>query len=59
MENLNGSSRRLLALNPQGVLARGYAIISRKEDGVIVSRVGQARGAMIVRVSDGEFEVKK
>jgi len=41
------------------VLSRGYAIITRKKDGVLVSRVSQARGEMKVRVSDGEFEVKK
>ena len=54
-----GMTRRLQALNPQGVLSRGYAIITRKKDGVLVSRVSQARGEMKVRVSDGEFEVKK
>jgi len=57
--HVDGLSKRLLALNPQGVLARGYAIITRKDDGVVVTRVSLARGAMNVRVSDGEFEVKK
>lgn len=56
---VEGLSKRLLALNPRGVLARGYAIITRKDDGVVVTRVSLARGAMNVRVSDGEFEVKK
>ncbi len=57
--HIDGISKRLQALNPEGVLARGYAIITRKADGVVVSRVSQARGEMKVRVSDGEFEVKK
>jgi len=54
-----GITRRLQALSPQGILSRGYAILTRKDDGVLVSRVAQARGEMKVRVSDGEFEVKK
>jgi exodeoxyribonuclease VII large subunit len=57
--HVNGISKRLQALNPEGVLLRGYAIITRKNDGVVVSKVSQARGEMKVRVSDGEFEVKK
>jgi exodeoxyribonuclease VII large subunit len=57
--HVEGLSKRLLALNPQGVLARGYAIITRKDDGAVVSRVSLARGAMNVRVSDGGFEVRK
>lgn len=55
----DGISRRLQALNPEGILSRGYAILTRKEDGRVVSKVSQARGQMQVRVSDGEFEVKK
>lgn len=57
--HVDGLSKRLVALNPEGILSRGYAIITRKEDGAVVSRVSQARGEMKVRVSDGEFEVKK
>ena len=51
--------RRLDALNPLAVLARGYAVVTRKEDGSVVSRVAQAGEEMKVRVSDGEFEVRK
>jgi exodeoxyribonuclease VII large subunit len=58
-KHVDGLSKNLLALNPRGVLARGYAIITRKNDGTIVSRVSQARGEMKVRVSDGEFDVNK
>ncbi|MBC7875699.1 MAG: exodeoxyribonuclease VII large subunit [Anaerolineales bacterium] len=56
--NVDGISKRLQSLNPEGVLSRGYAIITRKEDGVVIAKVSQARGDMKVRVSDGEFEVK-
>jgi exodeoxyribonuclease VII large subunit len=55
----NGLSKRLLSLNPEGILLRGYAIITCKEDGALVSKVSQARGRMNVRVSDGEFEVSR
>lgn len=56
---MDGISKRLQALNPEGILARGYAIITRKLDGKVVSKVSQAQGEMNVRVSDGEFEVKR
>jgi exodeoxyribonuclease VII large subunit len=57
--HVNGISKRLRSLNPEGVLSRGYAIITRKDDGAMVSKVSQARGEMKVRVSDGEFEVDR
>ena len=56
--HVDGISKRLLSLNPEGILSRGYAIITRKDDGKVVSQVSQAHGEMKVRVSDGEFEVK-
>jgi exonuclease VII large subunit len=40
-------------------LARGYAVVTRKDDGIVVSHVAQASDVMQVRVSDGEFEVRK
>jgi exodeoxyribonuclease VII large subunit len=55
--HVSGISKRVLSLNPEGILSRGYAIITRKEDGAVVSKVSQVRGEMKVRVSDGEFEV--
>jgi exodeoxyribonuclease VII large subunit len=55
---IKGMQRRLGALNPMAVLARGYAVVTQKEDGSVVSRVAQASDEMKVRVSDGEFEVK-
>jgi len=56
---VSGLSRRLSALSPMGVLARGYAVVTSKMNGKIITKVAQAKGVMNVRVSDGEFEVKK
>jgi len=56
---VNGLSKRLQSLNPEAVLSRGYAIITQKDDGRVVSKVSQAHGEMKVRVSDGEFEVNR
>ena len=58
-KHLEGTGKRLEALSPLAVLARGYAVVTRKEDGSVVSRVAQASDEMKVRVSDGEFEVRK
>ena len=57
--HLKGMHRRLEALNPSAVLARGYAVVTRKDDNSVVSRVAQASEDMKVRVSDGEFEVRR
>jgi exodeoxyribonuclease VII large subunit len=57
--HIRGMQRRLEALNPMAVLARGYAVVTRNDDGSVVSRVDQAGYEMSVRVSDGEFEVRK
>lgn len=57
--HVKGMTRRLEALSPLAVLARGYAVVTRKEDGGVVSRVAQAADEMKVRVSDGEFEVNR
>ncbi len=56
--HVTGMQRRLEALNPLAVLGRGYAVVTRKDDGCVVSRVEQAAGEMKVRVSDGEFDVR-
>ena len=58
-KHIEGTEKRLDALSPLGVLRRGYAVVTRKDDGRVVSRLSQASDAMKVRVSDGEFEVKK
>ncbi len=54
---LQGLERRLQALSPLAVLARGYAVVSRVQDGVLVSRVEQvqANDEIVVRVMDGQF----
>jgi exodeoxyribonuclease VII large subunit len=52
--------KRLVALNPFEVLARGYAVVMRQADGSLIRSVGQAvTGEEIeVRVSDGNFNAK-
>ncbi len=57
--HIKGMQRRLEALDPMAVLRRGYAVVTRSEDGTVVSRVAQASKEMKVRVRDGEFEVKR
>ena len=56
-KHIEGTHKRLEALSPLAVLARGYAVVTRKDDGSVVSHVAQASSEMKVRVSDGEFEV--
>ena len=56
---VDGMSKRLQSLNPVGILARGYAIITRKVDGRVVGKVADADSEMKVRVSDGEFDVNR
>ena len=58
--HVRGMQKRLAALNPMAVLARGYAVVTRKEDGNVVSRVEQAeQGKQIqVRISDGQFDAE-
>ena len=58
--HLEGIQKRLEALSPLAVLARGYAVVTRKDDGGVVSRVAQAKpGQQIrVRVVDGQFDAE-
>jgi exodeoxyribonuclease VII large subunit len=55
---LDGLQKRLEALSPTQVLARGYAVVRRRKDGAVVHRVSQARDGLLIRVSDGEFEAE-
>ncbi len=55
---LDGLEKRLRGLNPVQILARGYAVVRRRKDGVVVRRISQARGGLTVRVSDGEFDAE-
>ena len=57
--HVTGMKNRLEALSPLAVLTRGYAVVTRKDDGGVVSRVADASSEMKVRVSDGEIEVRK
>lgn len=56
---VQGVAHQLESLNPLAVLARGYAVVTRKDNGRVVTRVSQAGAEMNVRVSDGEFDVRK
>jgi exodeoxyribonuclease VII large subunit len=57
---IQGMQRRLEALNPNAVLARGYAVVTRKDDGSVVSRVTQVEEGqeILIRVSDGELNAE-
>jgi exodeoxyribonuclease VII large subunit len=57
--HVKGLRSRLDTLSPLAVLARGYAVVTRTDNGKVVSRVAQAGDVMRVKVSDGEFEVKR
>jgi exodeoxyribonuclease VII large subunit len=56
---IEGVRTRLAALSPLAILERGYALVSHKADGRLVTRVGQVSpgDALDVRVSDGSFAV--
>lgn len=60
VSGLRGMNKRLEALNPFQVLARGYAVITHQTDGSLIRSVAQAKtGADIrVRVSDGQFDAR-
>ena len=59
-KQLEGDQKRLVALSPLGVLGRGYAVVTRKDDGSVVSRVAEVNPdeAIQVRVADGQFEAE-
>jgi exodeoxyribonuclease VII large subunit len=56
-ERLSGQNLRIMALSPEQVLARGYAIVSKLPERQVVTSAGQVRGgdALRVQVSDGTF----
>jgi exodeoxyribonuclease VII large subunit len=58
--HVQGMWRRLEALSPLGVLGRGYAVVTRKEDGNVISRIAQARPGeqVTIRVSDGQMDAE-
>ena len=55
---LNGMGKRLEALSPFQVLARGYAVVTRQADGALVRSVEDVSEGdeMQVRLSDGEVD---
>ena len=58
---LMGMQQQLVALSPEGVLGRGYAVVTKEEGGIVRKVKDVSAGDEInVRVSDGEFgaEVK-
>ncbi|MBI1793462.1 MAG: exodeoxyribonuclease VII large subunit [Chloroflexi bacterium] len=55
---LKGLDKRLEALSPLKVLARGYAVVTRQKDGLLIHKVAQAEDGIRVRVSDGEFDAE-
>ena len=59
VKHIEGTQQRLEALNPLAVLRRGYAVVTRKDDSRVITHVSQVADEMRVRVSDGEFEVRK
>jgi exodeoxyribonuclease VII large subunit len=46
---------RVRALSPQATLDRGYAVVRRAEDGLVVRDPAEATGPLKVRVAGGEF----
>lgn len=58
--HVQGMKKRLEALSPLAVIARGYAVVTRKEDGSVVSRISQTKqGEQIqIRVSDGQLDAE-
>ncbi len=58
--HVRGMQRRLEALSPLAVLRRGYAVVTRKEDGSVVSRVAQVKQKqqVTIRVSDGQVDAE-
>src|SRR5215207_8137095 len=59
-KHIQGTQSRLEALSPLAVLARGYAVVTRKDDGSVVSQVAQTQpGQQIqIRVSDGQLDAE-
>lgn len=58
--HIKGMQRRLEALSPLAVLRRGFAVVTRKEDGDVISRVAQVEPGLkvTIRVSDGQMDAE-
>jgi exodeoxyribonuclease VII large subunit len=58
-ERLRGMKHRLGGLDPSGTLARGYAIVCRKDGQVVDSTAKVSRGdKLAIRVTDGSFSAR-
>jgi exodeoxyribonuclease VII large subunit len=58
--DLSGLSQTLRAVGPSAVLARGYAVVSQMQSGMVVRSVADVApgDALRVRVADGTFEAE-
>lgn len=59
-ERIAGEIRALDAANPSALLARGYALVRRAADGVLVRLVGQVdvSDELTIQVQDGRFNAR-
>ncbi|HTX92389.1 MAG TPA: exodeoxyribonuclease VII large subunit [Anaerolineales bacterium] len=57
-EKLKGMENRLLALSPNAVLGRGYAVVTKNDRVVNSKSQVQAGDALRIRVRDGEFDAR-
>ena len=57
---LQGAADRLTALSPLAVLRRGFAVVTRADDGRLVQQMDQVSvgQAVRVRLADGQFEAR-
>jgi exodeoxyribonuclease VII large subunit len=55
-----GMKRRLEALSPLAVLGRGFAVVTKKDNGSVISKVSQTQpsDAITIRVSDGQVDAQ-
>ncbi len=58
--HIAGNSQQLESLNPLAVLKRGYAVVTRREDGSLVHNARQAPAGtdLQVRLTEGELQVR-
>ncbi len=58
--HINTQTQRLESLSPLAVLKRGYAVVTRRQDGVIVHNAGQAPAGseLRLRLAEGELDVR-
>jgi len=59
-ERLRGTALRLHTLSPLLTIARGYAIVRRESDQMVVTSVGQVKpgDGLTIQVTDGNIFVR-